>query len=383
MDNEQGSRPGVERENFAELASMAAIIFLCLMAAGALLLVAGKLQFPSLGAGSAPLDVLRAIGLIALAALGVTIDLDGLELRVVPLGALMVVAVVAKAMTQQVFKDGLRSKLEPWLVGLVVGLLASFSTLVFRFVGEAPISANTGEAFFYGSLWGSVVAMIGLRGTELSVPSRPHWLGDGFRVAAPACVSAATGALIVLVSLVIARLASDPLPRSFELGDAAAAVLYLIAFLPNVLVAIFSLAVGASLEVGAQFDVGGELVGPLKSISMWDWGGAPIARWFLLLLPLTVSIQAGSLALRRASSPASALRSVVTGAALVALAVGLLAAIGDARLGAGLVRQNGVGLVAINAFQATALAFSWITIGGVLTVVLTLKARQRRGGRSS
>ena len=388
MDTEPLERTGkpLWSERLVEPASMAAIVFLSLLAAGAVLLIAGKLQFSSLGAGAGPYEVLKAIGLIALASLGVTIDLDGLELSVIPLGVLIAVGLLANGLSRQFVRDDARSKFDAVLVGVVTGAMAFVAALVFRFGGQASVSASALGALVYGTLWGTVIAAVGIwwgrADPRARTPVLPAALDESFKLAVPTGATAAFGTVVTLLCLVIARLIADPLPRSFGLGDAVAAVIYLLAFLPNVLVAIFSLAVGATLEIGAQFDVGGELVGPLKSISLWDWGGGgSIARWLLLFLPLGAALQAGMLAHERATSPARALRSIVGCAALLAMVVGVLASIGDARLGAGLVKQNGVGLVAVDALQATILTFLWIACGGGLAFLGISKLRERKEGR--
>jgi hypothetical protein len=129
---------------------------------------------------------------------------------------------------------------------------------------------------------------------------------------------------------------------------------------------VFSLAVGASLEVGAQFDVGGRMVGPLRTISLWSSDGISL-RWLLLALPIAVGVANGIRTERKHPALPSAAKIVVGTAAIVAVAVGVLAAIGDARLGAGLVKQNGVGLVAVDALQAAILTFLWLALGGTLS----------------
>ena len=372
-------------EKLVEPASMAAIVFLSFLAAGAVLLIAGKLQFPSLGAGAGPYDVLKAIGLIALASLGVTIDLDGLALSVIPLGVIVAVTLLANGLSRQFVRDDARSKLDVLLVGVVTGVMACVAALVFRFEGDAAVRASASGALLYGTLWGSLMAAVGIwwgRRTPVERGiSLPGILDESVQLARSAAATAAFGALVALLCLVIARLIAEPLPRSFGVGDAVAAILYLLAFLPNVLVAIFSLSVGATLQIGAQFDVGGELVGPLKSISLWDWGpGGSIARWLLLLLPLGVAARTGVLAYERTTSSNRALRSIVGCAVVVAVGVGILAAIGDARLGAGLVKRSGVGLVAVDALQATILTFLWIAGGGGLAFLVKTKLRERREG---
>lgn len=377
-----GPRGSARTERLTELASVAALIFLTLMVAAAVLLVAGKLQFPSLGAGAGPFDVLRAIGLIALATLGVTIDLDGLELNVVPLGALALVAGAAVTMSRQFVRSPARTASDISIAGLGLGLLALLGAFVFRFGGEAPVSASPAGALVLGTGWGMLFLGVAIAHSDPGrIESRrlPALVADALPEAWRALKIGVYGSLVALLCFLIARLAADPLPRSFGLGDAAAAFIYLVAFVPNVLVAIFSLAVGATLDVGAQFDVGGRMVGPLRTISLWDWGNAAPVRWLLIALPIVMSIAVGLRSAKKERTFNGVASLVVPTAVIVAVAVGAVAAIGDARLGAGLVRQNGVGLVAVNAGQAAALTFLWIAAGGIITASITQAIGRRRG----
>lgn len=371
-------------------AGIAAVVFLTMMGAGAVLLVAGKLQFPSLGSDAGPLDILRSIGLVGFACLGIPIDIDGLELSVVPLGALGAIA-VASAWTA---RDEIR-KAQTWgpadafKVGAVYAAMMFAAALIFRFGGATPVSVSPLAAAIYGFLWGSVFAGLGWIWHRGAVPEPPAPLrgplGPGLPVARRLGSGAIFGGLVALLCLVIVRLAISELPRGFGLGDAAAALLYSIAFLPNLLIAIFSLALGGTLEVGAQVDIGGEVIGPVREISLFEWGrgGTPPGLWALLVLPLATSVWAGWCASRGSSQrgPAPALRAVAVGAALFAIGVGFIALVGDARLGAGMVRQRGLALVGVHALEAMLLAFLWSVAGGALGTMLHRKHDERTEGR--
>jgi hypothetical protein len=353
---------------WVDLVCVAVLLFLTTMVAAAVVLIAGKLQFASLGAGAGPFDVLRAIGLIALGSLGATVDLDGLQLSVIPLGSLVTAIVITMALSGRAPSTGRRHLGDAAVVGAVHGLLALLAASIFRFGGGVPVQASRPGSFLYGVLWGAVAAGLGSwwsRDRRLYV-RMPAPAIDALSVAAPAGLAATAGTFVALLCVVIARLVSGPLPATFGVGDALAAILYLLAFLPNVLIAIFALAVGATLEIGAQIDVDGALVGPLRSISLWDWpGGGPGARWLLLILPIGTGLALGRSVATRLGNGRRALLAIVLGSLVFAIVVGMIAAIGDARLGAGLVREEGVASIAARADEAMILTFVWLTGMGI------------------
>jgi hypothetical protein len=377
-------------EGWVEAAQVAALIFLTLLALGAALLVAGKLQFASLGSGSGPLEVLRAIGLVGLACLGVGIDIGGLTLSVIPLGGLSVVALSGTRLIRDVARRRERRTLgDVFKLGVALGVICGLAALVFRFGGDVPVKAGPFESAALGFVWGCALAALGAAlASDRNGPAslvgkldRPP-LGDGARLSLGLGSWAAFGALGALLLLIAGRLAADPLPRWFGVGEAAAALIYLVAFLPNALVAIFSLAIGATLRLGAQVDVGGEIVGPLRELSLFSWGGKgpPAALFLLLVLPAAVSIGGGVRAARRLRTSASVARVGSIAAVLFALVVGVLASFADARLGAGLVRSQGVALVTVGPTQVALLTLLWTLVGGAVGVVLQrgIEARARR-----
>jgi hypothetical protein len=207
----------------------------------------------------------------------------------------------------------------------------------------------------------------------------------GVEQAARTLLAATWGSVVALLAVIVGRLASSPLPRSFGIADALASVLYLAAFLPNVLVALFSVGMGATVTIGAQVNAGGEVVGPIRDHSLFEWGRGdpPVALLFLVAVPLVVTVGAGVRASRRASSDTELVRSLAISSVLVAVAVVVLASVADARLGGGLVKQGGVGLVAVNALQAGVLALLWCALGGAAGAGLERALRKRSKGTSS
>lgn len=369
----------LRRGGWVDAGGIAALIFLTLLAAGAALLLAGKLQFPSLGSGADPLDVLRGVGLVALAILGVTTDIDGLSLSVIPLGALALVGVAGARLARETFRSRERSGAsEVFKVGAMFALFCTAGASFFRFGGTVPVEAPPFEAWGLGLVWGSAIAG---SGAALASGWRPlGWVDrlpnravrEGVRVGVWIVKAATLGALGALLCVLVGRLAGGPLPRSFGVGDALAVIIYLVAFLPNALVAVFGLAVGGTLTIGAQVDVDGSIVGPVHEHSLLSWGrgDAPAGLVLLFLLPLCVSIAGGVWAARRDGSLPAAFAMVMVAGLVLAAVVGLLASVSDARLGAGLLKEQGVGLVSVNAPRTAFLTFLWTVLGGTVGIAL-------------
>lgn len=364
-----------------EALGLAAYMFLVILAAGAVLLVAGKLQFPSLGAGASPFEVIKAAGLLGLACLGVPVDLGGLELSVVPLGMLGVIAVACTAMARTFLKGPSSSAAtEAFIVAVSFAAMTGVAALVFGFGGDTKVEASALLGGIAGLVWGLCFVGLGwFAATGVRLPwNLDYRLVTGWGVGRTFAGLAAIGSFIATLCLILGRLILDPLPPDFSLGDVAAAALYLIAFLPNVLVAVFSLAVGATLDIGAQVDVGGELVGPLRSLAILGGGGHGALK-ALLVLPLFVGVAGGYLA-PKSRGPFSMLALRVSiGSFGFASAVGMLAWAGDARLGAGLVRGEGVGVVAVHPLQAGLLTFAWSFFGALAGAWLAERMEGRNG----
>ena len=166
---------------------------------------------------------------------------------------------------------------------------------------------------------------------------------------------------------VIYRLATSPLPPRFDIGDALAGLVYLAAFLPNVLVCIAALSMGAPIVVGAEIGVGSDRVGPLLEYSLASWGNgsAPPIAYLLLLIPLASFLAAG---FATRAMPRDRIRSpipAVLGAVITAGVMGLLCLVADARLGAGLVGGNGVAQVAPEASSVVLLTLGWALAAGL------------------
>jgi hypothetical protein len=118
---------------------------------------------------------------------------------------------------------------------------------------------------------------------------------------------------------------------------------------------------GAPIVQGAQVGVGGDLIGGLQEISLLDWSGSSLA-YGLLAIPVLACTAGGWFIARQLQTRASAWRPVVTAAAVFALSFAVLAWIGEARMGAGLVRDKGFARVAVLPIPT----FAWGLLWGVV-----------------
>jgi hypothetical protein len=345
---------------------------------GAGLLVAAKLQFPALGSGFNPLSIVTAMTILGLAALGAPLHIGPLEVLALPLGALAIFGTafagfvrlsrpaprgsssVARAVA------GTRS-------GIVFGALCGIAALIFRFRGGPDeVGVEALPALALGILWGSVFGALGGMGADGGVGAPLAAFARGLRARSRVLYEGVVGAgamlaaglvLSVAAALVwiIVVLARGSLPPGFGPRDAAAALLYLLAFAPNVAVSLLALSLGAPVEVGGRVTVGGRDFGGLLEYSLVEWAGGdpPWYLFGLLSIPLVACAGAGLLAYRNARDPDAVLEVIGVGALVFAAAVLVLASVGDARLGAGLLGGRGVARAAPDAVTAAILACGW------------------------
>ena len=165
----------------------------------------------------------------------------------------------------------------------------------------------------------------------------------------------------VLLLWIIVGLARGGTPKGFGVGDAVAAIVYLIAFLPNMLATVAGFSVGAPVEVGGQITVAGRLRGGVPSYSVfgWDVGTPPIYVAVLVMIPVIACSIGGYLAYRNAKDKKQVVE--VLGAAVVTFSVTLLilATLAEARLGAGLLGRSGFARLAVDAPITFLLAVVW------------------------
>lgn len=356
-------RDRLERGGWLDVAAAAALAFLVVLVVGAVLVLAAKLNFPGLGERADLLGTFNAIVIAGLGALGVAMVIDGLSVSVLPLGALLAIGTGTVWAIRTALRDRPPSDLRDaarWGIRLSVpfGLLCFFFALVFRFRGSHPVSADAGMALVTGAFWGALFGIVGavklveplraaagrvLAGLRARDPSYYEGAAAGSLMIAAVVV---LGAIAMLLWAIISLAKGEPGGR-FEAGDAIAYVVYLAAFLPNLVVAIAALSVGAPVDVGAKVDLGGRLVGPMREYSLASWGRGDPAPYLLLLLliPIVACVAAGFYARRRTADPSAMLVILLTGSAVFSVALTLVAAIGELRF-AGVVRGAGYGAIA-------------------------------------
>ncbi len=348
----------------------ACLAFLVLLALGALLLVAAKLQYPAFGAGANPIEVLSSITILGLAILRVPVHVDDLVVAALPLGALLAAgAGVAWATSVTARGRGPRTLRDGAAVGVPFALICFIAALVFRFGGDSEVYAGAPSALFWGLVWGAAFGMLGVAirsGDRLRPWRAVTELGRGGlvkRAIAAAIIALAAVAVLagaaMLLWVIVALVRGAPGPR-FGAGDALAAFLYLLAFAPNVVVTLAALGMGAPVYVGARVTVAGADVGEIDRI--WLFGEAPGYAGFLMLIPALACSLAG-FALRRLSGSSSFPKELPLFAAIFATALALLAWLGEARLGASLLGR-GFARLDVNAGATLGLAFLWALAAG-------------------
>ena len=348
----------------------ACLAFLVLLALGAVLLVAAKLQYPGFGAGANPIEILSSITILGLAILRAPVHVDDLVISVLPLGALLAAGAGIAWSTSVTLRSGHeRRVLMGAAVGVPFALICWLAALVFRFGGKNEVFAGAWGALFWGLVWGTAFGALGaLRGTRdrrslwavAEEAGRSGVVKRGVAAAGIALTAAAVlGGIATLLWVIVALVKGAPGPR-FGAGDAVAAFVYLLAFGPNVIVSLVALGMGAPLYVGARVTVAGSGVGSIDRI--WLFGDAPGYAGFLVLIPIVACSLAGFW-IRRASKSSSPPKEIGVFAAVFAVTLALLALLGEARLGASLLGR-GLARLDVNAAATLGLGILWAAVAG-------------------
>jgi hypothetical protein len=365
-------------------ATVAALVaFAGLLLVGLVLLLGAKLEFPDLGAGANPLKVLTWVVMIGLTVLGARLNLGDVTASAFPLGALLAAGLFIIWAARNSLRDrdaytrG-RRVVEGAKIGLPFGFVCWLAAVLFRHdVGETVVSVGAGSALLLGALWGAVFGALGGLQTQESfrtsvgysmgrIRSRSISIYEGILAAIVMLGTMTVLCAIALLLWIIISLARGAPGPGFTIGDAFAGIIYLAAFIPNLLVAIAALSMGAPIQAGAQVTVRGGSIGALQEFSVFQWGdsGAAWFALFLLLIPL-VSCALGGFSARRSTAASGATFEVLGSAASTfAVVLGSLAVLARARLGAGLVRQRGFALVEPDAVAVTFLALLWAAAAG-------------------
>ncbi|MFP5297608.1 MAG: DUF6350 family protein [Actinomycetota bacterium] len=386
----------LRREGLGDLLTAGIFGFLVLVASGAVLAAAARLQYPFLGEGASPWSVLCGVVIVGIGILGAPISIGEISVSALPLGALALVGVSLAWATRRLVARGPSVRLadavrDGMKVSVPFGLLCWLAALVFRIrVEPTPVGVDVGAALILGLLWG---ALFGALGGARSVKPLAAHVGDlkahVARRARPISVALSAAALMLVVSaigtviagllwVIVGLLGSD---EGIGSGEVAAAVLYLIAFGPNVSIAIGAVAHGAPIDVGAQVTAAGRQIGSVEEISLFGWGdgGPPWFAFLLLLIPIAAGLLGGFYARRAARREDSQLHVLGVAACSYGIVLGVLASLAEARLGAGLVRERGFGMVAPDPWMLLLLAVAWALAVGF--VGWHLADAQSGGGR--
>jgi hypothetical protein len=356
----------------------ASVAFLATLCVGAVLVVAGKLASPRIGAGASPISVLIAIVMVALGSLGVPVSIGSVRVAALPLGALALIAAVIAWAVIKVMADDERSGVRAGAahgakIGGPYALLMWAAALIFRFrAGPTPAAAGAGEALLLSAIWGAAFGALGGALTRRSLgalvvapfralKARSTSLYLGAQTGAAMLIVVAVGSCAALLLWVIVALLRGSAPPSFGVADAVSGVIFVAAFLPNILSALVAIALGAPVEVGAKVRFGGRELGPVETFSLSEWGvdGAPWLAWLLVLIPLGGCLLGGFAARRNADDSPRLVEVLGAAAITFATPLAVLAALADARLGAGLLRPRGFAHVAPDATMVFVLALLW------------------------
>ena len=385
--------PAFRSRVWVDATAAAAMSWLALLCIAAVLLLAPKLQYPAFAKGANPVDIFTGMVMVALGILRVPLHIGKLTIAALPLGALIAVAVTTAWATASAFEA--RPPQGPvWRTALKVAalfsLIAALLALIFRFRGDEPAWAGAWGALLWGFVWSLLFTALGLkRGQEKWRAAIPRLLGslragsenvrDGMTGGGFMIGTAFVGATAALLLWIIAALAKEAPYGGFGLGDAGAAILYLGAFLPNIIVALIALSIGAPVFRGAQVGIGGRRIGGLEEISLLQWpGGVPWYAFLLLAIPVGACLLGGYWIGRRSKS-GEVWKSLVAAAVSFGLVLALLGWLGEARVGAGLVEQRGFARVAISPIKTFLWAVLWSVICGWLGSELALrKSRMRK-----
>lgn len=353
----------------------AALAFLGLLALGAVLLVAVKLQYSGLGAGADPVEVLTSVIILSLAVLRVPVHVGELTFTVLPLGALAAVALIVRWACRSTLHN--TTLLRVLWVGPIFGVVALVAALAFRhrFDPDA-VYAGAPSAFFFGALWTGLFAawFFVTRGerssallrrtmTRLQQRSRSVWeatIAAAIMLAGTLVLGTAAGLVWMIVALV--RGAG---PQQLDLTGLLAATVWVAAFAPNLAIAAAALSLGAPLEVGAGLTVRGRVRGTLQELSIVAGEGTSPAI-LMVAVPLLACAAAGYWVGHNTEASRKPLSILVASSGVFALMLTLLSWLGHARLGAELAADRGFGLVAPDAAAVFVMASVWGFTGSLL-----------------
>ncbi len=358
---------GIEPGHLVPALEAAALSFLGVLALGAVLLVAVKLQYPNLGAGANTVDVFSSVVILALATLRVPVHLGELTFTVLPLGALIAVFFIVRWACRVAAPSAPPQR--GILVGAFFALMAFLAALVFRFRFEPDaIYAGALGSLVAGFIWVSFFATLALAAARQPLAKSAGGRLAGLRESSPSLFEGIRAAGLMLAASVlvgvgaglvwaIVVLLSGGGPHDLDGGDLIAALVYIAAFAPNLVITIVSLSLGAPVDVGAGLTVHGRVRGDVEQWSVLSDGAGLSAA--LLLLPFTCCAGAGYWARRNTVRPDRAINTLAIASLIFASVLALLGWLGEARLGAELASSRGFGVIAPRAWVVFLLAALW------------------------
>lgn len=370
-------------QRFRAFLQAAGLSFVALLALGGILLVAFKLQFPAAGAGADPVEILTSLVILSLASLRVPVHIGEVTITILPLGALFATALTVSWACRNTIpaarpRDGI-------FVGLLFGAVAATAASIFRFRFDVdPVYAGAVGAFFFGTVWASAFASLSLalrgggaravfgrKGAALRDrrPATFEGLRAGLLMVALASVLAAAAALLWAI---VALIGGDG-PDYDHAGHVVAALVYIVAFAPNLIVVVISLGLGAPLQLGAGLTIGGRIRSNVRELSIFDGSVDPML--LLLLIPLLACALAGYWSRRQAVATTHPVWTLTVAAVVFGGSLAVLAALGGVRLGAQLTPERGFGVLAPHVGFVFLLGLLWA--GGAGYAGWTIAERRR------
>jgi hypothetical protein len=365
-------------ERWIEAASAASMGFLAVLGVGALFVGLLKLVEPTFGSGRSPLWVLTRVVIAGLAALGIPIESGGIGGSILPMGTLVLIAWALIWASRTVVaagghREGAERAIEGAKVGAPFGLLCCVAALVFRVREGLVTGADPGLALVIGGLWGAAFGALGgllADGTarrtgaaDRRVARLPGLVREGLLAGTTMLVAATVVAMAAALVYVIVTVATGS-ELQMTAGDAAAVVILLVAFAPNIAVGTLAFSMGAPIQFVAD-SLG---VGFRTNFSLFGWGGAG-PEWYLylaVLIPLLACLFGGYSARRRTSHPSRMIEVIGVAAGSLSLALSFFAFIGALSLERGLLGPGNLLVLAPDSSAVFFLSMLWAGIFGVL-----------------
>ncbi|WP_143261575.1 DUF6350 family protein [Allokutzneria sp. NRRL B-24872] len=344
-------------------------------------LVLGFLVAASVSAvvvGSAPLavfsvpEVLASARWLWLAAHQVPVTLRGAPLGVLPLLLTLIVALlVARSARASARRMRLRAPgPTQQLIGTIAAAHGVFAAVLAAVQPEGAAVATPTTAFVGAALVSGVAATIALAETcglaelisRLDAPLRRGLyvgvLGLGALLA--------VGALLFSVGLLVAlpKVAGMFLDTGQGIAEFFGIALLCLAYLPNIVIAASSFALGSGFAVGkAVIAPIGMALAPVPSVPLLAALPPVTSRWWLVVfvLPLLVGVLVGWCCRKCSPEPIERVKAVAVAAVLIGLAMFVLAFLAGGRLGGGPFDP-----VTVQAGKVVLAAAGWVLVPGAL-----------------